>query len=105
MGQAMATHMQAGNEDFIPAFEIDVKELLTFRTWAASGWVRVAFYISLCIVCFTAIMGFIWISYESDFGVAFFGVIIILLCCGGSLLYHRIFFEMIMGCLQIPRLI
>ena len=35
----MSAQNMVGNEDFMPQFDIDCKELLVFRAWAASGWV------------------------------------------------------------------
>mmetsp|Transcript_27674 Transcript_27674/g.24503 ORF Transcript_27674/g.24503 Transcript_27674/m.24503 type:complete len:137 (-) Transcript_27674:83-493(-) len=95
----------AGNDDFMPQVKPDCGELLTFRAWAASGWVRPMFYFSIITVFVLCILGMIVMGYNDDGVYVFFGIVAILCVCVGSILYHRIFFEMIMGCLQIPRLI
>eukprot|EP00483_Globobulimina_turgida_P000991 UN00993 len=101
----MLAQNMTGNDDFMPQVGIDCKELLVFRAWAASGWVRVMFYLSLITVFFGCILALIYVGYNGNGAYIFFAVISILLFCVGSVLYARIFFEALMACLQIPRLI
>mmetsp|Transcript_59720 Transcript_59720/g.94996 ORF Transcript_59720/g.94996 Transcript_59720/m.94996 type:complete len:137 (-) Transcript_59720:164-574(-) len=94
-----------GNDDFMPQIQPDVKELLIFRAWSGSGWVRPMFYFSIATIFVFCILAMIYVGYSNDGAFIFFAVVAILIFCLGSILYNRILFEMLMGILQIPRLI
>lgn len=84
-----------GNDDFMPQIKPDCGELFTFKAWAASGWVRPMFYFSIITIFVLCILGMIIVGYNDDGAYVFFAVVAILFVCVGSVLYHRIFFEMV----------
>ena len=84
-----------GNDDFMPQIKPDCGELLVFRAWSASGWVRPMFYLSLIAIFIVCILMMILVGYGDDGVYIFFAIVAILLICAGSVLYHRIFYEMV----------
>mmetsp|Transcript_70006 Transcript_70006/g.85910 ORF Transcript_70006/g.85910 Transcript_70006/m.85910 type:complete len:186 (-) Transcript_70006:564-1121(-) len=93
-------------ESFMPMIKPDFKELIVFRTWNASGWIKPMFYLSLAIIMLILLYDFSFLVTSGYGGwVIFVGVLIIILLCFGSVVINRIFHEIIMAFLQIPRLL
>ena len=82
------------SEEYLPNPPTDTKDLFAFRMWNAEGWVRPMYFLGL-------ITGFLLLTtylfevsiYGGNGWVIFFAVIAILLLCVGSIILHRICYE------------
>merc|ERR1712176_1045495 len=83
----------------------DTKDVITFRRWNASSWVRPMYFLSLIMMAFILMVNFISFIDSGSAGIIFFGVVLILICCGACLIFHRILYELVMAFLQLPKLI
>merc|ERR1712228_1007531 len=104
MGQD-ATQNFFNNQEYMPNPPQDTKDVIAFRRWNASSWVRPMYFLPLILMAFMLIVEFINVVDTGSGGLIFFGVITILFCCGRCLIFHRILYELIMAFLQLPKLI
>merc|ERR1719295_966280 len=100
-----ATQNFFNNMEYMPQQPTDTKDVLAFRRWNASSWVRPMYFVSLLTISLTLIVLFIAFVDTGEGAIIFFGVVLILICCGGCLIFHRILFELVMAFLQLPKLI
>ena len=94
------------NDDFLPNPPTDLRDLFAFRLWGAEGWVRPMYFLGLIIGFLVLTTYLIGVSLWYDNGwLIFFAVVAILLLCVGSIMLHRICYEVCLAFLQIPKLV
>ena len=97
-----------GNDGYLPNPATDMRDLFAFRLWGAEGWVRPMYFLGLVIGFLLLLSYLIYVSIgqlTNNGWFIFFAVIAILLLCIGSIMLHRICYEVCLAFLQIPKLV
>lgn len=93
------------NQVYMPDPPLIISELLKFRRWNAEAYIRPMYYLALVIISILLLIFFIELIISDNAGIIIFGIIAVLLMCCGCVVCHRVIFELLMVCLQIPKLV